>query len=126
MNYKMIFKVLGYILLIIALGMVAPLIIAIINRQNDMIPFAITIMITTLIGFMLTRIKIVGNKIKIVCEGPVVAKKLFEYINNHPEIEDTISQSGYLKIYTTDLSNNFRKLGNLFLKSEIEPEVVSL
>ena len=71
MNYKMIFKVIGYILLIIGLGMVAPLIIAIVNRENDMIPFAISIMVTVLIGFMLTRIKITRNKIR-AKEGLVI------------------------------------------------------
>ncbi|MCM1989041.1 TrkH family potassium uptake protein [Oceanirhabdus seepicola] len=64
MNYKMIFKVLGYLLLIIAFGMIAPLIISAANNQNDLIPFAISISLTTLTGFILTKIPITKKKIK--------------------------------------------------------------
>lgn len=72
MNYKMIFKVLGYLLLIIALGMIVPLLISIANNQNDMIPFIITIILTSLTGFGLTKIPIVNNTMK-TKEGIAIA-----------------------------------------------------
>lgn len=64
MNYKMIFKVLGYLLLIIALGMIAPLLISAAYKQNDMIPFAISITLTALAGFAFTKISVTQTKIK--------------------------------------------------------------
>jgi len=65
MNHRMIFKVLGYLLLIIALGMVTPLIISVANQQSDTIPFLISIAITALIGFALTRIPLKNKMLKV-------------------------------------------------------------
>lgn len=64
MNNKIIFKVLGYLLLIIAAGMVAPFLIALFVGQSDAIPFAISIFLTAITGFILTRIPIAKIKIK--------------------------------------------------------------
>ncbi len=64
MNFKIIFKVLGYLLLIIAAGMIAPLAIAFFAGQSDAIPFAISIVLTSITGFLLSRIPISKSKIK--------------------------------------------------------------
>lgn len=64
MNYKMIFKILGYLLFILAIGMVPPLVISIISGQSDTIPFLISIAISASIGFLLARIPITKFKIK--------------------------------------------------------------
>jgi len=64
MNYRIIFKVLGYLLLIIAFGMLAPLIISAVQGQYDTIPFIISISATTITGFALSRIPMPKNKIK--------------------------------------------------------------
>lgn len=71
MNYKLMFKVLGYILLIIALTMVPPLIISLITRQSDMLAFLISISLTFVVGFALSRIPIKKRVIK-VKEGLVI------------------------------------------------------
>ena len=60
----MIFKVLGYLLLIIALGMIAPLLISIFTRQNDTVPFLISISLTTFTGCAFSKIPISQKKIK--------------------------------------------------------------
>lgn len=65
MNYKMMFKVLGYILLIIALSMIPPLIIALITGEGDFPAFLISASITGFFGFGLTRIPIKKNVIKV-------------------------------------------------------------
>lgn len=65
MNYKMMFKVLGYILLIIALTMVPPMIIALVTGGSDFVAFLVSIVITAVVGFSLTRIHIKKNVIKI-------------------------------------------------------------
>lgn len=53
MNYKIVFKVLGYMMLIIAICMVPPLLIAAFLKQSDMVPFLMSIMATTLFGAVL-------------------------------------------------------------------------
>ena len=65
MNQKIIFKVLGYLLVIIALSMVPPFLIALFNKQSDMVPFAISISVTGIVGFALSKIKITKTKIKV-------------------------------------------------------------
>ncbi|MBK5251820.1 MAG: TrkH family potassium uptake protein [Peptostreptococcaceae bacterium] len=65
MNHRMVFKVLGYLLLIIALGMVTPLLISVAHQQSDTIPFLISIAITALIGFALTRIPLKSKMLKV-------------------------------------------------------------
>lgn len=64
MSYRIIFKVLGYLLLIIAFGMVAPLIISIISGQSDTFAFGISIALTTATGVLFSLIPIGKNKIK--------------------------------------------------------------
>jgi len=71
MNYKMMFKVLGYILLIIAMAMLPPLIISIITGQSDTFAFLISISVTGIIGFGLKSIPTKKNVIK-VKEGLVI------------------------------------------------------
>lgn len=64
MNYKIIFKVMGYLLLIIAAGMIAPFLIAWYVGQSDVIPFAISIVVTSMTGLILTRIPVIDTSIK--------------------------------------------------------------
>jgi len=65
MNYKMMFKVLGYILLIIALTMIPPLVIALITGEGDFPAFLISSIITGVCGAALTRIPTKKNIIKV-------------------------------------------------------------
>lgn len=65
MNYKIMFKVLGYILLIIALSMLPPLIISIIVGQSDTIAFLVSLILTGITGFGLTRVPIKKKTIKV-------------------------------------------------------------
>ena len=64
MNYKIILKVLGYILIIIALGMVPPILISLFNTQSDLLPFIISALITGITGSILSKIEINKTKIK--------------------------------------------------------------
>lgn len=56
MNHKVIFKVLGILLLIVALGMLMPLMIALITGEGDAYAFLVSILITGLIGGALALI----------------------------------------------------------------------
>lgn len=65
MNYKLIFKVLGYILLIIAVTMIPPFFIALVTAQYDMLAFLISIAATATVGFGLSTVKIDKKLIKV-------------------------------------------------------------
>ncbi len=65
MNHRMIFKVLGYLLLIIALGMLTPLIISFAHGQSDTLAFAQSILITAATGFALTKIPLKNKVLKV-------------------------------------------------------------
>jgi trk system potassium uptake protein TrkH len=60
----MIFKVMGYILLIIAAGMILPLLIAIITGGYDMLAFTVSIMLTTGAGYALSKITTKNHTIR--------------------------------------------------------------
>jgi trk system potassium uptake protein TrkH len=64
MNYRIILKTLGNLLIIESIGMTPSLFISIYYRQNDMIAFIISIAITGILGFALTRITASSNKFK--------------------------------------------------------------
>ncbi len=53
MKHRIVFKVLGFLMLIIAIGMVPPFLIALFTQQSDMVPFLLSILATTLFGVLL-------------------------------------------------------------------------
>ncbi len=65
MNYKLMLKVLGYILQIIAMTMLPPLIISIATRQHDMVAFLVSVCATALVGYGLTKIPIKKKVVKV-------------------------------------------------------------
>ena len=70
--------------------------------------------------------KIVGNNASVISEGPVIAKKLKDYLARHPEVESVLSRTSKCHFYTTDMSERFRKLGKLFFGRPISPKKISL
>jgi len=70
--------------------------------------------------------KIVGKKVQVVSEGPVVARKLKEYLVRHTEIEPKLSRHSGVAFYSTDLSDRFKKLGTFFFGKPIDPKKVEL
>ena len=67
-----------------------------------------------------------GLSVAVVSEGPIVARKLGEYLTRHPEIEAGLRKGGGRTFYTTDLSERFRTLGTSFYGQAIDPIKVSL
>jgi trk system potassium uptake protein TrkH len=65
MNYKLVLNILGKLLMIEALGLLLPLGVAVYYKEESMVAFIITICITFLTGFLLSKIKIEKVKIKI-------------------------------------------------------------
>lgn len=70
--------------------------------------------------------KIVGESMNIVSESRIVGKKLKKYLERHPEIEKKLAKNGQRKFYSTDLTDNFQKLGSRFFGQKIEAKKATL
>jgi trk system potassium uptake protein TrkH len=62
MNLRMIYKVLGFVLMIIALCLVIPLLVSLYYRGTDTLAFVSTIAITGIVGFMLALTPIENDR----------------------------------------------------------------
>ena len=70
--------------------------------------------------------KIVGENINIIAEGKIVAEKLKDYLDRHPEIETKLSKKSTIKFLTTDLTDRFKILGSRFFGKKIIPEKIEI
>ncbi len=68
---------------------------------------------------------LVGN-IALIAQGPVVARKLDEYLRIHCKTERELTKNSRRSIYTTDLSDQFIRLGSDFFGKKIAAEEVVL
>lgn len=64
--------------------------------------------------------KIVGRNVKIISESRIIGAKLKDYLARHPEIETRLAQNSKRTFYSTDLTDNFQKLGSRFFGEKIE------
>ncbi len=62
----------------------------------------------------------------IIEQGPIVARKLKEYLSRHPEIESNLGKSGQRQFLTTDTWEKFDRLARVFYGGQIHSELVSL
>lgn len=72
---------------------------------------------------------VVGEDVKVLSEGKIVAKKLIEYLKNHPETEKKLEKRSGREFYVTDLNPDYERLIELFLGhhfNEGELKLVSL
>jgi|AntAceMinimDraft_16_1070373.scaffolds.fasta_scaffold00428_9 glutamate racemase len=78
-------------------------------------------------GFLENQIKeIIGNKIRIVSEGKIIAEKLKDYLKRHSEIENILAKNSKIEFLTTDLSDKFKDIGTKFFGRPINPKKISL
>lgn len=67
--------------------------------------------------FLIDEIKEnLNEKITVIDSGKVVAKKLKQYLENHPDLEKQITKNGELKFYSTKVNEHIYTLSNLFSK----------
>jgi len=59
-------------------------------------------------------------------QGPVIAKKLKDYLFRHPEIETKLGKKGLRTFQTTDTWEKFDRLANIFYGEPVHSELVSL
>ncbi len=70
---------------------------------------------------LLGKIKqFVPANVKILEQGPLVAKKLKLYLKNHPEMDVRCAKNGKVRFYTTEAPERFKESAQIFLKEKIE------
>ena len=64
--------------------------------------------------------------IRLLSQGEIVARSLQDYLQRHPEIENSISRTGSLQFYTTDAPEDFNAKGSLFFGKQVQSLHVDL
>ena len=64
--------------------------------------------------------------LSVLSQGEIVATSLDDYLRRHPEIERRLSRGGSTTFLTTDLSDAFDRLAELFLGHRVRSERVDL
>lgn len=70
--------------------------------------------------------RMVGSKVKIIGEGKIVATKLRDYLNKHPEIEKQIGKNQQRIFCTTDITNQFGVIGSRLFGKKIKSIKVNM
>ncbi len=78
-------------------------------------------------GILKNKIKKeIGKLITIVSEADIVAQKLKNYLERHPEINKKLKKQKRRIFYSTDLTENFKILGTKFFGQKIEVQKAKL
>ena len=65
---------------------------------------------------------IVPENIQVVAQGPIIAEKLQDYLNRHPEIESKCTKNGQVHFLTTETKSDFDSKASLFLGKKVDSE----
>lgn len=68
--------------------------------------------------------KYVPKEIQILKQGHIVAEKLVEYLQRHPEMETRLSKEGALKFQTTESAEVFASKAALFMEQDVEAKTI--
>ena len=68
----------------------------------------------------------VPSNVTILEQGPIVAKKLKDYLLRHPEIGKRLTKSGTRVFLTTDISERFDRIAHVFYGEPIRSKLVSV
>jgi len=66
------------------------------------------------------------DNINVVAQGDIVAHSLFDYLQRHKEIEQILTRSGNISVFTTDDTTDFDNHATLFFEQEIRSERLHL
>ncbi len=64
--------------------------------------------------------KIVGPNVKVVPQGPIVAKKLQAYLQDHPEMNNRLSKNGSVTYFSSETPVVFNENAGYFLGTKVE------
>jgi len=70
--------------------------------------------------------KIIPDGVKIISQGPIVAKSLRDYLQRHPEIKQNLSEQSMREFFTTDYYADFDSIGSRFFGEEIKSKRITL
>ena len=70
--------------------------------------------------------KFIPSNIKLISQDTIIADSLTDYLNRHPEIENKCTKNGTIKFETTDISDVFSAIGEIFYGKKIESEQITL
>ena len=70
--------------------------------------------------------KFLPKKVKLFDQGDLVADKLIEYFKRHSIIDNQISKSGKIEIFTSEESEKFNDHLNLFYNSNYSSQTVQI
>lgn len=70
--------------------------------------------------------KTMGKNTVVVDQGELVAKKLQEYLNKHPEIMNKLSCQKSRVYYATDLNERFSQMAKLFMAGSLNLQKITL
>lgn len=68
----------------------------------------------------------VPRHIDIVCQGPIVAESLADYLRRHPEMETTLSREPQCRYLTTDDPERFAAAATIFMGHDVKAEHVTI
>ncbi len=68
--------------------------------------------------------KYVPEEIRILKQGHIVAEKLVEYLQRHPEMEKRLSKSGRLEFQTTESAEIFESKAALFMERNVSATTI--
>lgn len=69
---------------------------------------------------------ILPKGIQVIAQGDIVAAKLADYLQRHPEIEQNCSKNGTLKFLTTEVSTIFNETASQILDQSVQAESIHL
>ena len=70
--------------------------------------------------------KFLPPNVTLVSQGEIVAQSLKDYLSRHPEINQSISQTGKRRFLTTDSVQDFEEHASIFFGGEVKAEFVDL
>ena len=95
------------------------------NRFSDQID--VLLLACTHYPLLLPAIRsIVPDRVRILVQGDFVAPSLVDYLQRHPEIEQKLSRGGSQRFLTTDHTEGFDRLAQVFLGHPVVSENVTL
>jgi glutamate racemase len=67
-----------------------------------------------------------GKRVKVLDSPSIVVKKLEDYLNRHPEINNKLKRGSDHKFLVTDVTENFQDIAQKFLNQKIDLEKVNI
>lgn len=70
--------------------------------------------------------RIMGKRVQVLDSSKIIAEKLKDYLDRHPEIEMELDKKKKIKYLVTDLNDNFQKMSQKILNEKVEFDWVNL